>query len=181
MALTRELLKGMGLTDEQVTAIITEHINVKKDIEKERDGLQKQLDDIAKGTDWKAEYDKLDKSFKDYKTEVAGKEALAAKKTAFRKALTAENIPEKYHDRIIRLENFDEMEMDGDDLKDEKAVRKAIKENWSEYIATTDTKGDDPETPPKNTTTMTRDEIMAIKDTTARQKAIAEHLDLFQR
>lgn len=180
MALTRELMKGMGLTEEQISAIIAEHLNVKKDIEKQRDDVQKKLDDITNGTDWKAEHDKVKSEFDNYKTEVAGKERLAAKQRAFRKLLTAENIPDKFHDRIVKMTDFDAVEMDGDDIKDAPKQRDNIKAEWGEYVATVETKGTKPETPPAGNTQMTKAEILAIKDTAERQKAIADNLNLFR-
>lgn len=191
MALTRKLLKGMGLTEEQIDSVIDAHtetvdglkeqINTyKADADTLKD-VQKELDDLKNGKDWKAEYDKLDKSFKDYKAEVAGKETLEAKQAAYRKLLTAENIPMKFHDRIIKMTDFDAVEMDGDAIKDEAQQRGNIKSEWGEYVSTTETKGDRPDNPPAGTNKMTKAEIMAIKDTAVRQKAIAENLSLFGR
>ena len=189
MALTRKLLKGMGLTEEQIDSVIDAHTETvdglkeqiktyKADADTLKD-VQKELDDLKNGKDWKAEYDKLDKSFKDYKAEVAGKETLEAKQAAYRKLLTAENIPVKFHDRIIKMTDFDAVEMDGDAIKDEAQQRGNIKTEWGEYVSTTETKGDKPDNPPAGTNKMTKAEIMAIKDTAVRQKAIAENLSLF--
>ena len=191
MALTRKLLKGMGLTEEQIDSVIDAHTETvdglkeqiktyKADADTLKD-VQKELDDLKNGKDWKAEYDKLDKSFKDYKAEVAGKETLEAKQAAYRKLLTAENIPVKFHDRIIKMTDFDAVEMDGDAIKDEAQQRGNIKTEWGEYVSTTETKGDKPDNPPAGTNKMTKAEIMAIKDTAVRQKAIAENLSLFGR
>lgn len=191
MALTRPMLKGMNLTEEQVTAIIDAHMESVDALKKQRDtykeaaeklpGVQKELNDLKSGKDWKAEFDKEHKAFEDYKAEVAGKEVLGAKQAAFRKLLTAENIPEKFHDRIVKMTDFDGMELDGDKFKDESAQRDGIKSEWGEYVATTTTKGDNPETPPAGGNTMTKAEILAIKDTGERQRAIAQHIDLFQK
>lgn len=191
MALTRKLLKGMGLTEEQIDSVIDAHTETvdglkeqiktyKADADTLKD-VQKELDDLKNGKDWKAEYDKLDKSFKDYKAEVAGKETLEAKQAAYRKLLTAENIPVKFHDRIIKMTDFDAVEMEGDAIKDEAQQRGNIKSEWGEYVSTTETKGDKPDNPPAGTNKMTKAEIMAIKDTAERQKAIAENLSLFGR
>jgi hypothetical protein len=56
-----------------------------------------------------------------------------------------------------------------------------IKDEWADFITTQGTVGASTSTPPTNNggTTMTRDEILAIKDTSARQQAIAEHHELF--
>lgn len=191
MALTRKLLKGMGLTEEQIDSVIDAHTETvdglkeqiktyKADADTLKD-VQKELDALKNGKDWKAEYDKLDESFKDYKAEVAGKETLEAKQAAYRKLLTAENIPVKFHDRIIKMTDFDAVEMEGDAIKDEAQQRGNIKSEWGEYVSTTETKGDKPDNPPAGTNKMTKAEIMAIKDTAERQKAIAENLSLFGR
>lgn len=190
MALTRKLLKGMGLTEEQIDSVIDAHTETvdalksqikayEADAQKLPD-VQKELDGYKNGTDWKAEHDKVKQEFEDFKTEVAGKEALAAKKVAFRQLLSQENIPDKFHDRIVKMTDFDAIEMDGNAIKDTDNVKAGIKTEWGEYAATVETKGDKPETPPSGNSTVTKAEILAIKDTSARQKAIAENLNLFR-
>ena len=84
MALTRKLLKGMGLTDEQVDTIIEAHTDTvdglkadigryKADAEK-LPGIQKELDDLKKEDadgGYKAKYEKEKKDFQDFKDGVA--------------------------------------------------------------------------------------------------------------
>ena len=190
MSLTRSMLKGMNLTEEQVSAIIDAHSESVNALKLQRDqykeaaeklpSVQKELDGYKNGTDWKAEHDKVKMEFDNFKTEVAGKEALAAKQAAFRKLLAVENIPDKFHDRIVKMTDFDAVEMDGDAIRDEAKVRENIKTEWGEYAATVETKGDKPETPPSGKAQMTKAEILAIKDTAERQKAIADNLNLFR-
>jgi hypothetical protein len=186
------MLKGMNLTDEQVSAIIDAHQETVGALKDKRDeykadaeklaAVQKKLDGYEKGTEFvrKEDYDKLEKSFNDYKAEVAGKETLATKQAAYRKLLTEEKIPEKFHARILKMTDFDGIEMDGENIKGADKQRENIKSEWGEYVATTQVKGSNPETPPAGSGTMTKKDILAIKDTGERQKAIAEHLDLFQ-
>ena len=195
MALTRKLLKGMGLTDEQIDSVIDAHTETvdglktqlnqyKADAEKLAD-VQKQLDE---GGDWKAKHDTLKKAFDDFKAEVAGKETLAAKQSAFRALLTAEKVPEKYHDRIVKMTDFSGMELDGDKIKDEAAARKGIKTDWGEFIGTSETHGAPVETPPANQSkTITRADIWAKDErghyklsTEERQKALSEHPELLK-
>lgn len=190
MAVTRSFLKGMGLTDEQVSAIIDAHTDTTDALKAQRDAykadaeklpaVQKELDDIKSGKDWKSEYDTLNKSFADYKAGVAKKETLAAKQAAFRKLLAAENIPDKFHDRIVKMTDFDAMDLDGDALKDEAKQREGIKTEWGEYIAAPETHGAQVDNPPATgKVTRSKAEILAIKDTAERQKAIAENHELF--
>lgn len=190
MALTRKYLKGLNLTDEQVDSIIEAHTEVTDalkaqvtDLQGKADRLesvQKELDGIKGGKDWKAEHDKVKKELDDYRQEVAGKEKLAAVKAAYKKLLDAENIPAKFHDKIIRLTDFGQMELDGDGLKDADKQRETIKKDWGEFVATTQTRGATVTNPPATgKATRTKDEIMAIKDTAERQKAIAENHEVF--
>lgn len=146
--------------------------------------LQKELEALKGGKDWKAEFDREHKAFEDYKAEIAGKEALAAKQAAYKKLLTAESIPEKFHDRILKMTDFDGMEMDGDAIKNETEQRENITKEWGEYKATPETRGADVDTPPsKGNAPLSREEIYA-KDANGhykynaaeRQKAIAETL-----
>lgn len=190
MALTRKLLKGMGLTDEQIDSVIDAHSetvdalktqieSLKASADKLQD-VEKELNELKSGKDWKAEHDKLKKEFDDYKADVTGKEALAAKQAAFKKLLDAENIPAKFHDRIVRLTDFSDIEMDGDKIKDEAKTLAAIKQDWGEYVAVTQTRGASVANPPTTgKATRSKDEILAIKDTAERQKAIAENHELF--
>lgn len=199
MALTRKLLKGMGLTEEQIDSVIDAHTETldglktqietyKADAAKLKD-VQKELNDLKNGKDWKAEHDQLEKAFKDFKAEVAGKETLAAKQAAYRKLLSAENIPEKLHDKIIKLTDFSAIELDGDKIKDEGKQRESIKADWGDYVATTQTRGAHVDNPPKNDGgTLTKADIYAKDEkgrykmsTAERQKALVEHPELMRK
>ena len=99
MALTRKLLKGMGLTDEQVDTIIEAHTDttdaLKEDVKRyktEADkipAIQKELDDLkaASNDGWKDRHDAVKKEFDDYKAEQSKKETRAAKEKAYRNLL----------------------------------------------------------------------------------------------
>ena len=110
MALTRKLLKGMGLTDEQVDTIIEAHTdtvdglkgeitryktdaealpNVQKELDKAKADLE------AAGKDsWKVKYDAVKEEFEGYKTAQTQKEAKAAKGSAYRELLKATGVSE---------------------------------------------------------------------------------------
>ena len=193
MALTRSMLKGMQLTDEQVSAIIDAHTETVDGLKAERDkykadaaklpGVQKELDELKSGgDDWKGKYEKEHKDFEDYKKDVTNREAVAKVRSAYRKLLVENGVGEKHIDAIIRVTDFTNIKLDKEGkLENSDKLTESIKSEWSGFITNKGTKGADVDNPPAGSkTTMTKDEIMKIKDTSERQKAIAENIDLFK-
>ena len=191
MAFTRNFLKSTGLSDEQISAVIEEHTAVTDALKKERDGykeqaekaadLQKQLDDLANGEDFKAKYEEEHKAFEDFKKKTADDAEAARVRSAYRKLLAGEGISEKRLDAILKVTDLSKMKLDKDgnlDKADE--LKKSINSEWGEFKTTVTEKGAVVERPPQTgKSTMTKDEIYAIKDTAQRQKAIAENHELF--
>ena len=86
---------------------------------------------------------------------------------------------------IVDTKKADEI-IDGIVIKDgkvEKAdeLKKLIDTDYADYISKSNTEGTHTTTPPSNggAGKLTKEEILAIKDTSARQKAINENHDLF--
>lgn len=194
MALTRAMLKGMQLTEEQVSAIIEEHSNTvqglkdeikkyKADAEKLPE-VQKELDKLKEGdgNNWEKKYNDEHNAFEDYKKEVAGREAIAKVRSAYRKLLVENGVGEKHIDAVLRVTDLSNVKIDKEGkLEDADKLAESIKSEWAGFITTTGTKGAQVSNPPGGSkTTMTKDEIMKIKDTSERQKAIAENIDLFK-
>lgn len=193
MSLTRKMLKGMGLTEEQVDSIIEEHTAVtdalkEKATQYEADAkrlasVEKELNDLkAGGDDWEEKYNAEHKAFEDYKKDIEGKAELDKVKTAYKALLKAQNVSEKRIDTIIKLTDFADLKLtkEGKIANEDKVIEK-IKEDWSDLISTESEHGTNVENPPSGSKTMTREEIMKIKDTSKRQEAIANNLELFGR
>jgi hypothetical protein len=199
MAFTRSFLKALGLSDEQVTAAIDEHVAVTDALKKQRDEykaqaeklpeLQKQIDAAASGEDYKAKYEEAQKALDDFKAETARKETQAKLEAAYRKLLSEEKISAKRVDAVIRLTDFTGMKLDKDgNLQNADALREQIKTDWSDYITETHERGANVETPPQGKkSAMTREEIFKRDDhgryvlsTEERQKAIAENPQAFR-
>lgn len=196
MALTRKLLKGMGLTDEQVDTIIEAHTDTvdglkdqissyKADAEK-LPGVQKELDDLKKeGADggYKAKYEKEHKDFQDYKAGITAKESAAAKEKAARAYFQGKGIPAESMALVIRgaKAEIDGLELDGDKIKDSKALDDLLNGDYKGLIGMTTTKGTETQTPPATTGggKMTKEQIMGIKDTAQRQAAMLANAELF--
>lgn len=195
MALMRKSLKAMGLTDEQVDSIVEMHTEtvdgLKADIAKYKGdaeklpSVQKELDDLkAKGDDgWKDKHDKLKKQFEDYKTEITSKESRAAKEKAARAYYESKGITGKNLELAMRgsRTEVDGLELDGEKIKDEAALKALVEGDFSGLVTTTQKKGASTATPPANTGTgaMTKEQILAIADRTKRREAIAQNLQLF--
>ena len=191
MAFTRNFLKSTGLSDDQITAVIEEHTAVTDALKKERDGykeqaekaadLQKQLDDLANGEDFKKKFEDEHRAFEDFKKQTASEAEAAKVRSAYRKLLAGEGISEKRLDAILKVTDFSGMKLDKDEnLEKADELKKAINSEWGEFKTTVTERGATVEKPPQTgKSKMSKEEIYAIKDTAQRQKAIAENHELF--
>ena len=200
MALTRKFLSGMGLTSEQVDAIIEEHASTVdslkeqrdsykedadklKDTEKELKDLKEQVENDSKGAnEWKDKYEKEHKDFEAYKKAEEGKEQAEAVRNAYKQMLKDTGIADKYIDTILNVTVFDGKKLDKEGkLEDADKEAEAIKEKYSGFISSTETGGADVSRPPKGGATKyeSKAEIMKIKDTAERQAAIRNNPELF--
>jgi multidrug efflux pump subunit AcrA (membrane-fusion protein) len=208
MALTRKFLAALGIESEKIDQIVEANAESLADIQdklakanaelkeakskadtlptvqKELDDLKAQVEADNKAREGK-DYDALKKEYDDYKAEVQEKAVKSAKEKALRDLLSDMKVSDKGTSMIMKYMGVSGIELDEEGkLKDAASIKKAVKEDWSDYIPTVETKGADTKTPPTDGkgggVAKTREEIMAIKDTTARQEAIAENLELFQ-
>lgn len=160
MALTRSMLKGMGLTEEQVGAIIDEHTSVTaalkdqiKDLKEDAEKLptvQKELDKFKDAdSEWKDKYEKEHSAFEDYKKDVSAKETAANIRKAYRKLLEEAKLDNDYIDTVMDATKFDGIELDSEGkLKDTDKLKEGITSKWAKFIQTTSGKGAGVENPP---------------------------------
>ena len=195
MALTRKFLKAMGIEDEKIDQIVDAHtetvdglkneLKTAKEKADKLDGVEKELNDLkAKGEDgYKEKYEKEHKAFEDYKNDVTAKQTKAAKEAAAKAYFEAKNITGANLSIAMRgaRDEINSIELDENGkIKDAKALDDLVAGEYAGLIVSTSTKGAKTATPPANNGGgMTKEQIFAIKDAGERQKAIAEHLDLF--
>lgn len=191
MAFSRSFLKSTGLTDEQITAVMEEHTAVTDALKSQRDSykeqadkaadLQKQLEAAQGGENWQEKFEKEHEAFESFKKQTENDANAAKVKAAYRKLLADEGISEKRLDAIVKVTDLSNMKLDKDgNLEKADDLKKAIQDEWSEFKVTVTEKGASVEKPPQTGKPVkTKEEILAIKDTTERQKAIAENLQLF--
>lgn len=156
--------------------VTIERYNAKK---QQAEELQTKLDE-SEGLQGK--YDKLKTEYDAYKNEQETKEVRSQKQEAYKELLKKAGIPEKRFAVILKTVDLDELKIADGKFSDEANIEKSIKEEWSDFIVTTKETGVSSANPPASTgskSTRTKEEIMSIKDTTERQKAIAENHELF--
>lgn len=167
MAITRKLLKGMGLTEEQQDTIIEAHTDtvngLKADIDRYKadaeklPGIQKELDDLkGKGDDgYKSKYESEHKAFEDYKKAVDAEKTTTAKEKALGVLLQKIGVSEKRVQSVAKLAKadglLDKLELDDEGVvKDAAELEKSLKDGYGEYITTTSTQGANTPNPPAN-------------------------------
>lgn len=163
MALTRTLLKGMGLNEEQVSTIIEAHVDtvdgLKKDISKYKGDaeklptVQKELDDLKTAGDggYKEKYEKEHADFEKYKADQTAKETRQAKEKAYREFLKSVGVSEKRIPSIIKVTDLNAVELEGDKVKDaDNKLAESVKTEWADFIETSNTDGANTQNPPAN-------------------------------
>ena len=168
MALSRKYLKGMGLTEEQVSAIIeaneetitglTDKIeklqSANKEAERKFTNLQSEYDALKESTDtsktpYKKKYEeelaareKLQQEYDSYKAGVEEEKAIAKKSDAYRKLLKDAGINDKRIDSVLKVSPFKDVEFEEDGtVKDKDKLIESIKNDWSDFIMTKEVQG----------------------------------------
>jgi predicted ribosome quality control (RQC) complex YloA/Tae2 family protein len=206
MALKRSQLAALGIEPEKIDQIIESHAEtvtaLKDEVEKYKaeaeklPGIQKELAELRKSIEGKDydklkqefeeyktnEYGKLKKEFDDYKVSIQNEKTQAAKEAAYREALKDANLSENGVKKAVKYADWAGVEIGEDGkLKNAKELVKAAREEWAEYIVKTDQQGVNTPNPPggKGNETMTKEQIMAVKDRNERQRLISENHTLF--
>lgn len=202
MSLSRKFLKAMGIEDEKIDQIIDAHsetVNALKDLNTEYkekadkyENTQKELDKLKadvkaaeekNGKDpYKVKYEALKEDFDEYKKQITAKETKANKEKLYTELLKEAGVNEKRIAAVLKVSDLDAVEIGEDGkIKDAATLTKTIKDEWADFITTTASKGAAVATPPAGGSgkKMSKEDIMKIKDTSERQKAIAENHELF--
>lgn len=180
-AFSRKWLEALGLDAEKIDVLVEAHGDIVAEIIKQRDEYKAQLDGMSETMVDKSELAKVRKELDDMKTAQQKKTEHEAKEAALKAVYKEAGIAEKYIPALLRIADYDAVEVGADGkAKTHKELVEAAKKDCAEFIpVVTEVAGQKTATPPTSGSTMTKAEILAIKDTTARQKAIAENLNLF--
>lgn len=197
MAVTKKLLKGIGLTDDQIESVFEAHMEtvngLKADMDRLKEAagkaeeLQKQLDAAQGDGDLQARFDAVSKELEALKSANAARDQQEKVKAAYRDLLRAEGIDAGRVEMILRKDlpaiRDEKLDKEGRLVNAEK-LAEAIRADWGDYKATTETRGvqvGNP--PPQQARRMSREEIYKKDDkgryvlsTAERQQALAESL-----
>jgi len=151
MAFSRSELRealGEAYTDDIAGKLITMHRSVVDPIKDDLDaakrdatkwkaeadklpGVQKELDELKKGEDWKAKYDQEKKAHDDYKAQVAREAEVAKIKAAYKKLLTEEKISDKAIETALSKTDYSGMKLKEDGTLDKvDDLKKNIQNDW---------------------------------------------------
>ena len=200
MAFTRKKLDAMGLTEEQKESLIELHMEsvnaLKSELEKLKDEsaelsdikekLKKASEELetVKKDDYKAKYESEKAAHDKLKEEISSKETKTKKATAFKEFLKEKGYSDNAITKITKYGGFvDSVEFDENNkIKDSDKLIASVETEWGEYKPQAGTQRHTPITPPVGgKIARTKEEILAIADTSERQKAIAENLSLFTK
>lgn len=165
MAVTRKLLKALGIEDEKADQILEAHTETVNEIREERDrykadaeqlpGVQQELTELKEAAEqnannpYKAQYENIKQQFDDYKADVAAQQAKASKQTAYRKLLKEQGISDKFIDPIMRVTSVDDLELDDKGrFKNEEDLKNDIKTQWEGFAVREETHGAQQYNPP---------------------------------
>lgn len=198
MALSRKFLTALGIEAEKIDEIINAHSETVEALKEERDSYKakaeqsdklqkdldsakKQIEDLNKDDAYKVKYEALKEDFDSYKKGIETEKTNNNKKDAYKALLKEIGISEKHIDKVAKLVELDKIKLDKDGkIEGADDLKKSLKEEWSDFIVTDGKEGAGTATPPGNTGgKKTKEEIMAIKDTAERQKAMLEYKELF--
>lgn len=194
----RKIVKDADMTDEEkLTAVMDLLHSEVDDLKEEQDDLKEQLKkaqadlkDAQKNgggddSEWKKKYESERDAFKKFKDDQTAKDSRAAKEAAYKKLLEESKVSAKTIDNVLKVTNFEEIELDDKgQIKDAAEVKKKIESDWSGFIESTQTKGANVNNPPANdgvtgTYTSRAEARKDVKSTAEMIKRIRENKQLY--
>ena len=160
MALTRNFLKAMGLTDEQVNSIIESHADTVDALKKERDDwkgkaaavetLTRERDEAVEKLSKAGDATKVQKEFDDYKAGIEREKTNAKKSAALTAAFEQAGVKrDAFRKAMLKSWDMDKVELDENGaVKDLSALTETVKKDYADFIATEQDNNLPPNNPP---------------------------------
>ncbi|MBQ9041423.1 MAG: hypothetical protein IJ111_01245 [Eggerthellaceae bacterium] len=167
MALTRSMLKAMGIEEEKIDQIIESHTETVDALKQQRDdlneraskvpALEKKVEELeaAKPTeDFEAKYNEEHEAFEQYKVQIAQQQAEKEKADLYRALLSEQGIDAKRLDSIMKVTDLSGVTVVDGELADRETLAEKAKTEWEAFIPQTSTKGAEVDTPPASSHTV---------------------------
>lgn len=177
MALTRKMLKEMGIQEDNIEKIIMAHsetVDALKKFKTDSERLASVEEELSAAKselseDYKSKYEELKNSFDSYRLGVEADAVKRRKEQAYKKLLTACGVIDDCVDSILKVTDLDGVELDqSGEILNADAAKDSIQRNWAAFIPKVTTTGAETATPPVKTTEriFTRDDIrkMSIRE-----------------
>lgn len=195
MALTRKLLKSMGIEEEKIDQIIEAHAETVDGLKEKLSKAEaeaaklaeaeKQIEGMKSGIDYKAKYEAEHQAFENFKAEQTAKEQQAAKEQAAKTFFEGKGITGTNLDIAIKgaKDEIAALELEDGKIKDNKALADLVSGTYAGLVVTQRKQGANPATPPANNggTLKSREDIYKrddkgrfLMDSTQRQEALAK-------
>ena len=160
MAVTRKLLKAMGIEDDKIEQIIEAHTETVDGLKKQIESLKPEEKSEAKDGEGEAaknsgavnaEIEALKQQIADMQKAAKDKEVKEAKTAAYKELLKESGITnEKRIAAILKVTNFDGVKLDKDGtIRNKDDLTTGIKNDYEAFIETVETKGAETANPPK--------------------------------
>lgn len=160
MALTRKLLRSMGIEDEKIDQIIEAHAETVNALKDERDEFKDAAEKLPKaeaeleelkakpGDGFKEKYETEHAEFEAFKEKAAKADSEREKRKLYRKLLQDAGIDPKRIDAVMRVADLSEVSVEDGAIVDADKVTEAVKADWSDFIQTPGTKPAGVDNPP---------------------------------
>lgn len=163
MALTRKMLKAMGIEDDKIDEIIEAHTDTVDALKNERDSFKSdseqlskvvgELEELKKATandEFKNRYEEEHRLFEDYKAKMAEEKANNEKVNLFKSLLQSVGVDSKRFDSIVRVSDMSKIEVKDGKIVDNDSIVESIKKDWSDFIVSNKSNGASVDNPPSN-------------------------------
>lgn len=188
MALTRKMLKAMGIEDEKIDQIIEEHTESTDALKQQRDDWKAKAEakpatdpkpkDPEPTDEYKAKYDAEKKAFEEYKAGIEAEKSEADKRAKYRELIVKAGVDSKRVDSVLKVSDLSEIKVKDGAIEGADDLVKSIKEDWADFIPTTQKVGANAPNPPKNDGGVKKlEDITKMQDPVARQEALAKYIE----
>lgn len=158
MALTRKMLKAMGIEDEKVDEIIDAHTETVNALKEQRDqykedadklkAVQAELDSLKGSEDWKAKFEEEHNSFEAYKATITAEKESEEKRNLYKQLLIDRKVDEKRIEAILKVTDLNELKVKNGQLEKAEDLKKNIDTEWAGFIVKDKVEGAGVDNPP---------------------------------